>query len=200
MAETTRVPLQPIKWGSLIMLLLGVVLGIALSAGYAWWSVPRVDVDTVTAGTGEHPKKTDVVFVRYTGKLEDGTVFDQSPAESPWPVKGIMPEGTPMLLSNMLPGFQDAVVKMQKGGKYKATIPASMAYGATPQPQSRIPANADLVFDIELVDSMTEEKAQALVQQLQQAFMQQQQQQGEAAPGGAPGAPAPAPAPTPETR
>jgi FKBP-type peptidyl-prolyl cis-trans isomerase FkpA len=46
------------------------------------WFLTRpdtVDVETVTAGTGESPKEDDAVFVDYVGKLEDGTVFDQSP-------------------------------------------------------------------------------------------------------------------------
>lgn len=192
MAEATRVPLKPISRGSLLMLILGIAIGVALSAGYAWYTVPRVSVDTVTAGTGDHPKPTDVVFVRYTGKLDDGTVFDKS-QDIPLPVQGILPAGTPLPLENMLPGFRDALLKMQKGGKYVAEIPASMAYGATPPQGSPIPANADLTFDIELIDFMPMAQAEAKFQQLQQMMMQQQQQAQPAAPGGTP-APAPAPA------
>lgn len=192
MAEVTRVPLKPISKGSLLMLILGIVIGVALSAAYAYLTVPRVSVDTVTAGSGDHPKPTDVVFVRYTGKLDDGKVFDQS-QDLPLPVQGILPKGTPLPLENMLPGFRDAVVKMQKGGKYVAKIPASMAYGATPPAGSPIPPNADLTFEIELIDFMPMSEAEAKFQQLQRMMMSQQQ----AAPGAQGGAaPAPAPAPT----
>ncbi|HYD25468.1 MAG TPA: FKBP-type peptidyl-prolyl cis-trans isomerase [Croceibacterium sp.] len=194
MAEATRVPLQPISRGSLLMLILGIAIGVALSAAYAWWTVPRVSVDTVTAGTGEHPKPTDVVFVRYTGKLDDGTVFDKS-QDIALPIKGVLPEGTPLPLENMLPGFRDAVVKMQKGGKYVAEIPAAMAYGANPPQGSPIPPNADLTFDIELVDFMPMAEAEAKFQQLQQMMLQQQQQQ--AAPGGEAPQSAPTPQPAP---
>lgn len=196
MAEVTRVPLKPISKGSLLMLVLGILLGVALSAGYAWWTTPRVSVSTVAAGSGEHPKPTDVVFVRYTGKLDDGTVFDKS-QDLNLPIQGVMPEGTPLPLENMLPGFRDALVKMQKGGKYVAKIPASMAYGANPPPGSPIPPNSDLTFEIELVDFMPMADAEARFQRLQQMMMQQQQA-APGAEGGAVPAPAPAPVPTPE--
>ncbi|MEO6387834.1 MAG: FKBP-type peptidyl-prolyl cis-trans isomerase [Croceibacterium sp.] len=193
MAEVTRVPLKPISMGSILMLVLGIAIGVALSAGYAWWNVPRVSVSTVTAGTGDHPKPTDVVFVHYTGKLKDGTEFDKS-QDLNLPIAGVLPEGTPLPLENMLPGFRDALVKMQKGGKYVAKIPASMAYGASPPPGSPIPPNADLTFDIELVDFMPMAEAEQRFQRLQQ-MMAQQAPAGQTAPGGA-AAPAPGPAPT----
>jgi FKBP-type peptidyl-prolyl cis-trans isomerase FkpA len=78
---------------------------------------------------------------------------------------------------------------MQKGGKYEVTIPADKAYGASPPPGSPIPANADLHFDIELIDFMPLPEAERRFQVLQQMMAQQQQQQP-----GAQGAPAPAPA------
>jgi FKBP-type peptidyl-prolyl cis-trans isomerase FkpA len=192
MAEVTRVPLKPISKGALLMLILGIVIGIGLSAAYAYITTPRVSVSTVTAGTGDHPKKDDVVFVRYTGKLDDGTVFDKS-QDLQLPIAGVLPEGTPLPLENMLPGFRDALVKMQKGGKYVAKIPAEMAYGANPPPGSPIPADADLTFEIELIDFMPMAEAEKRFQQLQQQMMQRSQQQGAGGAGGA--APAPAPAP-----
>ena len=193
MAEVTRVPLKPVNKWSLIMLFVGILIGVALSAAYAYATVPRVSVDEVRAGTGGHPKPNDVVFVRYTGKLEDGTVFDQS-QDLPLPIKGILPEGTPLPLESMVPGFREAAVQMQKGGKYTVTIPADKAYGANPPPGSPIPPNANLTFEMELVDFMPMATAEAKFQQLQQMMMQQQAPQGAA--GAAP-APAPAPVPAP---
>ena len=202
MAEVTRVPLQPLSRGSLLMLFLGVLLGLAIAGAYAWFTIPRVDVDTVTAGKGESPKADDVVFVHYTGKLADGTVFDQS-QNIPLPVQGILPAGTPLPLQQMVPGFREAAMKMQRGGKYVVEIPASLAYGEAgrmdPQTGQGVPPNSDLTFDIELVDFMPLPEVEARFQRLQQAMMQQQQQQGApGAPGAAPPAPAPAPVPTPE--
>ena len=196
MAEVTRVPLQPVSRNSLIMLFLGIVIGALLAGGTAWWMARpgSVDVDEITAGTGGHPKEGDVVFIKYVGKLEDGKEFDRS-QDTPWPIPGIMPEGTPMRLDGVVPGFKEAILQMQKGGKYTVTIPAEKAYGATPPPGSPIPANADLVFEMELVDFMPLADAEAKFNQLQMAMMQQQQGgEGAAAPAPAPAAP-PAPAP-----
>jgi FKBP-type peptidyl-prolyl cis-trans isomerase FkpA len=199
MAEVTRVPLQPVSRNSLIMLFLGIIIGAALAGGVAWWMArpATVDVEEVRAGTGANPTKDDVVFVKYIGKLADGTEFDRSP-ENQWPIPGIMPEGVPMQLDGVLPGFKEALLQMQKGGKYTVTIPAALAYGATPPPGSPIPPNADLTFEMELVDFMPLADAEAKVQQLQMAMMKQQQERGGAAPapGGAP-VPAPVPAPAP---
>ena len=199
MAEVTRVPLKPVNKWSLIMLFVGIALGIALSAAYAYVTVPRVSVDEITAGSGENPKPNDVVFVHYTGKLEDGTVFDKS-QDLGLPIKGILPEGTPLPLESMVPGFREAAVQMQKGGKYEVFIPASLAYGESgrmnPQTGEGVPPNADLTFEIELVDFMSFADANAKVQQLQMAMMQQQMQAQEGAEGEG-GAAAPAPAPQP---
>jgi len=197
MTEVTRVPLKPVNKWSLIMLFAGILIGVALSAAYAYITVPRVTVSEVRAGTGGNPKPNDVVFVRYTGKLDDGKVFDQS-QDLPLPIKGILPEGTPLPLENMVPGFREAAVQMQKGGKYTVHIPASKAYGETgrmnPQTGEGVPPNADLTFEIEMVDFMPMATAEAKFQQLQQMMMQQQAPQ--TVPGGtAPPPPAPAPAP-----
>ena len=198
MSDPTRVPLKPINRSSFMMLLLGIVIGLAIAGAAAWFTAPKgVKVHEVAAGTGAHPKPDDVVFVRYTGKLANGTVFDKS-QDPQLPVQGILPGGTPLPLANMLPGFKEAVVKMQKGGKYAVTIPADKAYGASPPPGSPIPPNADLKFDIELVDFMPMAEAERRFQVLQQMMQQRAPQPG--APGAAPvpqagAAPAPAPAP-----
>jgi FKBP-type peptidyl-prolyl cis-trans isomerase FkpA len=190
MTEIHRVPLQPIAKGSMTKLWLGIAVAVLLAAGLAWAAAPHgVDVDTLTEGSGPHPGPSDVVFVKYTGKLADGTVFDQS-RELPFPTGGLLPEGMPMQVSGVVPGFAEGLQQMQKGGKYRLSIPADKAYGASPPQGSPIPPNADLVFDVELIDFMTEEDAQRRFQVLQQMIQQQQQKQG--AQGG-PGAPAGAP-------
>ncbi len=192
MAEVTRVPLQPVSKGSLVMLFLGILIGMAISGAAAWYMLPQgVDVDEVRAGAGANPTVEDVVFLRYTGKLDNGTVFDQS-QDSPWPIPGIMPDGQPMQLSGVVPGFREAVLQMQKGGKYTVWIPAEKAYGDAPPPGSPIPPNSDLTFEIELIDFLSLDEANRRVQQLQQAMMQRQLEQGGAADPATPGA-APAP-------
>ncbi len=180
MTEITRVPLQPIAKGSLTKLWLGVIAAVLLGAGIAWASMPEgVEVETLTEGAGPSPTASDVVFLKYTGKLADGTVFDQS-KELPFPTGGILPEGMPMQVSGVVPGFAEGLQRMQKGGKYRLTIPADKAYGATPPPGAPIPPNADLVFDVELVDFMSEADAQRRFQVLQQMMQQQGSPQGPA--------------------
>ncbi|GAA0284642.1 hypothetical protein GCM10009127_27760 [Alteraurantiacibacter aestuarii] len=181
MAEVTRVPLQPIAKGSMMKFWLGMLVGIVLAGSVAWFTSrpASVSVDTITAGEGESPTETDVVFVHYTGKLEDGTVFDQS-QDANWPVPGILPDGTPLPLDRMIPGFKEALMQMQRGGSYKVEIPSELGYGATPQPGSPIPPNADLTFDIELVDFMSPDEAEQRYQSMLQALEQQQPAEGAA--------------------
>ena len=197
MTEVTRVPLQPIAKGSLTKLWLGVAAAVALSAGIAWAAMPPgVDVDTITAGTGASPTETDVVFVNYTGKLADGTVFDQSQPAG-WPVPGILPEGAALSLEQMIPGFRDALMQMQKGGSYTVEIPSNLAYGSQPPEGAPIPPDADLVFDVQLIDFMSREEAESRYERMMQALQAMQPPPGMdpnapqgAAPQGAPqGAP-----------
>lgn len=183
MTEITRVSLQPIAKGSLTKLWLGVLAAVLIAAGLAWTARAQgVDVDVVAEGTGPSPAKDDVIFVRYTGKLADGTVFDQS-QDVQLPIEGFLPKGSPLPLSRMIPGFAEGAVRMKKGGKYTLFIPAEKGYGAEGQKDQQgkevIPPNSDLTFDVELVDFMSEADFQRRVQVLQQAMqMQQQQRQG----------------------
>lgn len=187
MTEITRVPLLPIAKGSLTKLWLGIAAAILIAAGIAWAAAPQgVDVETLAAGSGPNPGPEDVVFVHYTGKLADGTVFDES-QPIPLPIEGIFPDGFPMPLGDMVEGFREGAVQMQKGGRYELTIPASKAYGAEGRqdPTSgeyRIPPDSDLVFEVEVVDFMSRPDFERRVQALQQIMQMQQQGQPQGAP------------------
>ena len=190
MTEITRVPIQPVAKGSLAKLWIGVILAVLVGAGLAWAAVPRgVDVETEVAGTGPTAKLGDVVFMKYKGKLAaDGKVFDES-RPIPLPVEGIFPEGTPFPVEEgaTIPGFFEGLQQMQKGGKYRLFIPADKAYGAQPPAGAPIPPNADLEFEIEVVDIMSKATFDRNLAILQEA-MQRQMGSGPGAPG-APGAP-----------
>ena len=176
MTEITRVPILPIKKGSLTRLWLGLAAVLLVGAGLAWATVPTgLSVDELQAGVGPTPQDGDVVFIHYKGTLPDGTVFDES-QDLPLPIPGILPPGTPMLLQEgaLIPGFIEGLKQMQKGGKYELYIPAEKAYGANPQPGSPIPPNSPLIFEIELVDFMSEADATQKVQMMQQLMQQQQ--------------------------
>lgn len=181
MTEVTRVPIQPIAKGSLTKLWLGVLVAILLGGGLAWAAMPKgLDLDTLVAGTGETPKVGDVVFVKYKGSLAaDGTVFDES-REIPLPVEGIFPEGSPFPIEEgaTIPGFFNGLQQMQKGGKYKLYIPADQAYGAEPPAGAPIPPNADLLFEIEVVEIMSREAFDRNLAILQQAMQKMMPPQG----------------------
>jgi FKBP-type peptidyl-prolyl cis-trans isomerase FkpA len=177
MTEITRVALQPIARGSLGKLWIGIVLAVALGGAVAYESRQKgLEVDTVKVGAGAAPTASDYVLVNYVGHLANGKEFDRG-EHVPIPVQGV------------IPGFSKALQQMQKGGKYHVFIPARLAYGAQEQRNQMtgevsIPANSDLVFDIDLIDY----KSAADVMR-QRMMMQQLQQQmrggaGAAAPGG----------------
>jgi FKBP-type peptidyl-prolyl cis-trans isomerase FkpA len=197
MTEITRVPIQPVAKGSLTKLWIGVFLAIAVGAGLAWAAVPRsFSVDTQVAGSGPMAAKGDVVFVKYKGTLvADGTVFDES-QDIPLPVEGLFPKGAPFPVEEgaTIPGFYEGLQQMQKGGKYTLFIPADQGYGATPPPGSPIPPNADLQFEIEVIEIMGRATFDRNLQILQQTM---QAQMGGGAPGvgGGPQGAAPPPAP-----
>ncbi|TNE33318.1 MAG: peptidylprolyl isomerase [Alphaproteobacteria bacterium] len=173
MTEITRVPIQPLPKGSLAKLWVGIVVAILIGVGIAWSTMPKgVDLEVITAGTGPNPGPEDVVFVKYVGKLADGTEFDRS-RELPEGVPPIFPQGSPLPLDAMMPGFREGALKMQKGGKYELFIPAEQGYGANPPPGAPIPPNADLTFEIELVDFMSREDFQRRIQMLQQMMQQE---------------------------
>ncbi len=181
MTEVTRVPIRPIAKGSLTKLWLGVVLAVLIGAGLAWAAMPKgLNLDTLAAGTGATPKVGDVVFVKYKGSLAaSGEVFDES-QEIPLPVEGIFPEGSPFPIEEgaTIPGFFNGLQQMQKGGRYKLFIPADQAYGAEPPQGSPIPPNADLVFEIEVMEIMSRETFDRNLGILQQAMQQMMPPEG----------------------
>jgi FKBP-type peptidyl-prolyl cis-trans isomerase FkpA len=176
MTEITRVPIQPVAKAALVKIWLGVIVAVLLGAGLAWAATPKgFSVQTIVAGEGANPQEGDMVFVRYKGKLAaTGEVFDES-QDIPLPVEGVFPEGSPFPVEKdaTIEGFYQALPKMQKGGKYEVFIPAEMAYGAEPPPGAPIPPNADLIFEVEVVDFMTREMFDRNLSILQRAMQSQ---------------------------
>ena len=195
MAEVTRVPIQPVAKGSLTKLWLGVILAVLIGGGLAWAAMPKgLEVETLVEGEGPTIEVGDVAWVKYTGKLAStGEVFDQTqdlPPQIAQTVRSIFPEGSPWEMQEgaMIPGFFNGLLQMKKGGTYELYIPSDQAYGDQPPPGSQIPPNADLIFEIEVTDIMSQEKYErdmAILQQMMQSQM-----------GGPPGAgPGPGPGP-----
>ncbi len=99
-------------------------------------------IDTVV-GTGDEVKAGDTVTAHYTGAVAATGIIFQSSLDGGKPI--------PFGLNQVIKGWTDGVPGMKVGGKRRLLIPAAQAYGANPPAGSNIPANADLVFDIELV-------------------------------------------------
>jgi FK506-binding protein 4/5 len=90
---------------------------------------------------GKHPKMGESVKVHYTGWLTDGTKFDSSRDRG---------APTEFMVGQVIPGWNEALQLMTTGARWKLTIPAKLAYGESGSPP-KIPANATLIFDVELL-------------------------------------------------
>jgi FKBP-type peptidyl-prolyl cis-trans isomerase len=86
----------------------------------------------------------DTVTVQYRGQLLDGTEFDSSYSRgvpATFPVTGV------------IKGWQEALVLMRPGSKYRLFVPPDLAYGSAPKP--KIPAGSLLIFDVEVVSAQS---------------------------------------------
>jgi FKBP-type peptidyl-prolyl cis-trans isomerase FkpA len=98
------------------------------------------------AGTGPNVPVGSNVTMNYTGMLLDGTKFDSNVDPA---FKHVQPFEFPLGQGRVIPGWDEGVALLNKGAKAKLIIPSPYAYG--PRGQGQIPANAILVFDVEVV-------------------------------------------------
>jgi peptidylprolyl isomerase len=94
-------------------------------------------------GTGLVPRKGQKLTVDYLGRLEDGTVFDTSTSRK-------KPFVYYHQLTQLIAGWTEGVSTMKVGGKRRLIVPARLGYGSEGA-GDKIPPNATLVFDIELL-------------------------------------------------
>ena len=111
-------------------------------AGAEITTASGLKIQDYKVGDGPSPKMGQTVSVHYIGKLENGTEFNNS-YESP---------GRPVefKLGGVIPGWNEGLQTMKVGGKRKLFIPSKLAYGAQGKPPA-IPANSNLIFEIELL-------------------------------------------------
>jgi peptidylprolyl isomerase len=107
-----------------------------------------LEYEILTEGTGISPKSGQEVVVHYTGWLnvngEPGKKFDSS-----------VDRGTPFIfpigMGYVIQGWDEGVITMKMGEKRRLYIPSQLGYG-TRGAGAAIPANANLIFDVELLN------------------------------------------------
>ncbi len=100
--------------------------------------------DDVLEGTGVSPKAGQLISVHYTGTLEDGQKFDSS-VDRDEPLE--YTHGVGMVIQ----GWEEGLATMKAGGKRRLYIPSHLGYGDRGAGKI-IPANANLIFDVELLE------------------------------------------------
>ncbi len=186
--SVTTVPIRPIEKGTLTKMWIGIGLVVLIGAALAWFgtrdavetgatdeqflainagkegvetTASGLQIQTIKAGEGPNPVASDIARVKYTGTLRDGTEFDTSLGRGQPEDAVVFPVG------GVVPGFSEALQKMQKGGEYRIWIPSDLGYGEI-SPGPEIPANSLLIFDVTLVEFISQQQMQMLQQQIQQ--------------------------------
>jgi FKBP-type peptidyl-prolyl cis-trans isomerase len=98
--------------------------------------------EILVEGNGPKPTETSNVTVHYHGTLIDGTVFDSSVERG---------EPAQFGVTQVIPGWTEALMLMPTGSKWKVFLPTEIAYGANPRPGGPIESNMALIFEIELI-------------------------------------------------
>ncbi len=124
------------------------LLGLGLALFTPWLHAahggePEVKIDEIEVGQGLEALRFSVVDVHYTGKLEDGKVFDSS-IERGQPIRFTLGAG------QVIPGWDMGILGMKAGGKRILQIPPELAYGKQGA-GGVIPPNARLTFEVALL-------------------------------------------------
>ena len=98
--------------------------------------------EVLKKGSGSKPKASDSVRCHYHGTLINGAVFDSSVQRGEPAVFGV---------SQVIPGWVEALQLMETGAKWRLFIPSELAYGERGAGDS-IEPNSTLIFDVELLD------------------------------------------------
>lgn len=149
--SATQVPLRPIAKGSLVKFWIAVIALVAVAFLIAKVSADPlrgitsdtgVNIRTLVEGEGDPMTAQDAALVEYRGELADnGEVFDENTGQP-----------TPMIADGLIPGFAEALLQMRQGGEYRVFIPADQGYGSDVPPGGPIPPEADLVFNVKIVE------------------------------------------------
>jgi FKBP-type peptidyl-prolyl cis-trans isomerase FkpA len=139
---------RPANTGRAVKLWLGFLILIAAAIGLAWLGAGSLrpertdsglEVRTIKAGTGEPIGPADAAVMDYVGSLDDGTVFDNSDAHG---------GPQPFVMAQVFPGFAEAMAKMKEGGRYRFSMPKSLAFGTGQAPAGF--TGKRLTFDVQV--------------------------------------------------
>lgn len=95
----------------------------------------------IKSGTGAKPGKEDTVTVEYTGRLISGEVFDSTEKTG---------KPATFKLSQVIPGWTEALQLMPEGSTWEVYVPANLAYGSR-SVGGPIGPNETLIFNIHLI-------------------------------------------------
>jgi peptidylprolyl isomerase len=119
----------------------------AQTQGQAMTTESGLKIIDTTVGTGASPKTGQICVMHYTGWLSEGGAkgkkFDSS-------VDHGSPFEFPIGMKQVIGGWDEGVATMKVGGKRTLIIPPELGYGARGA-GGVIPANATLIFDVELL-------------------------------------------------
>ena len=104
-------------------------------------------IEDIQVGEGKAAVKGALITTQYRGFLEDGSSFDSS-YERGKPFQCVIGTG------RVIRGWDHGLMGMRVGGKRKLWVPAALAYGERGM-GSRVPADANLIFEIELLEVLT---------------------------------------------
>ena len=102
-------------------------------------------IEDIIEGDGKEANDYNKVVVNYTGKLEDGSIFDSSLSPGKEPFTFTLGVGS------VIKGWDTGVKGMKVGGKRKLTIPPELGYGDRGA-GNVIPPGATLIFEVELIE------------------------------------------------
>jgi len=105
---------------------------------------PELGIENLREGSGQEARTGQTVVVHYVGTLTNGKKFDSSRDRGD-------PFRFPLGGGQVIKGWDQGIVGMKVGGLRKLTIPPQLGYGARGFPPV-IPANATLVFEVELLE------------------------------------------------
>ena len=101
-------------------------------------------IEDIIIGVGTTAEKYSIATVHYTGKLQDGTVFDSSQRIGQEPLRFTLGVG------QVIDGWDQGVIGMKVGGQRKLKIPPELGYGS--QDLGVIPPYSTLIFEVELLE------------------------------------------------